>query len=151
LEVAKAAVIPKATDITDVRGHERVLIVDDDADLRDVLTVGLERLGYEVVAVGDPQEALEAVTEDPTAWDIVISDEVMPVMRGISLLRHFKALRATAGFILYTGFGGSVTEEVAWNAGVDEFFIKPVSVHQLAAAIRRIRDANQRAARRAGS
>src|SRR5262249_37501326 len=60
--------------VDDLRGAERVLIVDDEADLVDMLTIGLERLGYEAVGVTDPIEALAAFKEDPSAWDVVITD-----------------------------------------------------------------------------
>ena len=53
-----------------LRGRERVLVIDDEADVRDVLTIGLDRLGYEVVALDDPREALSAVTgpRPPGTW-----------------------------------------------------------------------------------
>ena len=47
-------------------GTERVLIVDDDIDVADMLSIGLARIGYEVAVSNDPLEALEAFTEDPT-------------------------------------------------------------------------------------
>ncbi|MBI3710716.1 MAG: response regulator [Proteobacteria bacterium] len=123
-----------------LRGRERILVVDDDADARDALTVGLDRLGYEVVALDDPEEALAVFAEDQAAWDVVISDQVMPRMKGLTLFQRLKAIRPSLRFILCTGFGDGATEEMAAAAGTDAFFIKPVSAERLAASIRRLVD-----------
>jgi signal transduction histidine kinase/CheY-like chemotaxis protein len=122
----------------DVRGRERILVVDDDIDVTDMLTTGLDRLGYEVVALNDPAEALAVFGGDPSAWDVVISDEVMPSMKGLTLLSRFKAVRPSLRFILCTGFSDGDTEKAALEAGVDAYFLKPVSPEQLAACIRRL-------------
>jgi CheY-like chemotaxis protein len=108
--------------------------------MTDVLTIGLDRLGYEAVAVNDPEEALAAFSEDPTAWDVVISDQVMPRIKGLALFERLKALRPALRFILCSGETGDVIERVALDAGVDAFLRKPVPPEQLAAAIRRLMD-----------
>src|SRR5262249_28033564 len=71
----------------ELHGNERVLIVDDEPDIVDMLSTGLERLGYDAVGVTDPLEALAAFQEDSTAWDVVVTDEVMAPMRGLELIR----------------------------------------------------------------
>jgi len=136
LAEAEPAALERAAD--NVRGRERILVVDDEMDLTDVITVGLERLGYEVVALNDPEELLAAFREDPAAWDVVISDQVMPTMKGLTLFERLKAIRPAIRFILCTGFSDAASEEMARAAGVDAFFLKPVSPEQLAATIRRL-------------
>jgi PAS domain S-box-containing protein len=123
------------------RGHERVLIVDDDGDFRDVLSIGLDRLGYEVAALDDPEAALAAFAEHPEAWDVVISDQIMSAMTGVSLLERLKALRPGLCFLLCSGDGGS--ETAARSGGAAAFFMKPVSPEEIAKAIRRMIDAPQ--------
>jgi two-component system cell cycle sensor histidine kinase/response regulator CckA len=120
----------------DRRGHERVLIVDDDGDIRDVLGIGLDRLGYEVAALDDPEAAFAAFAGHPEAWDLVISDQTMPTMTGVSLLERLKALRPGLYFVLCSGDGGS---EAAARSGA--FFVKSVSPQEIAWAIRRLIDA----------
>ena len=122
------------------RGHERILVVDDDAIVGDVLTIGLERLGYEAVALNDPEKALKAFTEDPAAWDVVISDQVMPGMKGLVLCKSLKKVRSSLCFILCTGFSEGLTEERALAAGAKAFFLKPVSPAEIAVAIRKLLD-----------
>ncbi|HWY62433.1 MAG TPA: ATP-binding protein [Rhizomicrobium sp.] len=120
----------------DLRGKERVLIVDDEADIADMLSIGLERLGYETVSVNDPREALAAFTEDPLAFDIVVTDQVMLGLRGLELIRRLKEIRPAIVTILCTGFSDGVSEEIARQAGADMFFQKPVDSRQVATGLR---------------
>jgi PAS domain S-box-containing protein len=122
----------------DGEGNETVLIVDDEADIADMLAIGLGRLGYRVTAIVDPADALAAVERNPDAWDVVISDQVMPGMKGMTLFAHLKAIKPALRFILCTGFSDAATEAHALEAGADGFFLKPVSPEQIAARIRRI-------------
>jgi PAS domain S-box-containing protein len=125
--------------LPDPRGRERVLIVDDDGDIRDVLSIGLDRLGYEVAALDDPEAALAVFVEHPDAWDVVISDQIMPTMTGVTLLERLKTLRPGLRFVLCSGDGGG--EAAALAAGASAFFVKPVSPEEIAQAIRRLIDA----------
>jgi len=140
LPLTEADPVAVAATATNLRGRERILVVDDEPDLTDMLTIGLERLGYEVVALNDPGELLAVFAEDPDAWDIVVSDQVMPNMKGLSLFQRLKAIRATILLVLCTGFSDAASEETARAAGADAFFLKPVSPEQIAAAIRRLID-----------
>jgi PAS domain S-box-containing protein len=122
-----------------LRGRERVLMIDDDVDTTDMMSIGLDRLGYEVVALNDAAEALSAFAEDPMAWDVVISDQVMPKIKGLTLFEQLKALQPDLRFILCSGETGERSpglERAALDAGVDAFVHKPASPEQLAAAIR---------------
>jgi len=122
-------------------GRERVLVVDDEVVMTDVITMALDRLGYETVAINDPEEAIRAVAGDPSAWDVVVSDQVMPTMKGIALVERLKAIRPSLRCILCTGFGDGATEEGARAAGVDAFFLKPTAPEDIARAIRKLFDA----------
>ncbi len=129
---------PNVRSTVALSGHERILVVDDEQDVADVVSIGLDRLGYEVAAVQDPAEAVQIFMEDPDAWDVVISDQVMPGMRGLELLAALKCLRPSVAFILCTGFSDGPTERMALDAGAGAFFLKPVLPEQLAAAVRRL-------------
>jgi two-component system, cell cycle sensor histidine kinase and response regulator CckA len=117
-------------------GHERVLIVDDDPDMADMLTIGLGRLGYRTATCNDPRDAISLIERDPAAWDVVISDQVMPHIKGTSLLLRVKALNPGLRCILCTGYSDGASEAVARQAGADGYFLKPVAPDVLAAAVR---------------
>ena len=124
----------------EIRGKEKILVVDDEPDIVDMLSIGLERLGYETVAVTDPLEALAAFEEDPAAWDIVVSDEVMPQMRGLELVRKLKAVRGDVRVLLCTGYSDTANDKIIRAAGVDVMLLKPVDAVTVASKIRQLMD-----------
>ncbi len=127
--------------MSELSGDERVLLVDDEVDLADATALLLGKFGYETAPLHSGKEALEIFSEDPTAWDVVITDQVMPQMKGLELIGHIKKIRPDIPVILCTGYSEEATEQVAKAAGAVAFFNKPVRPEELAMAIRRIRDA----------
>jgi CheY-like chemotaxis protein len=121
-------------------GSERVLIVDDDVDVADMLSIGLARIGYEVAVSNDPLEALEAFTEEPQGWDIAVIDRMMPEMDGIELSLMLKSIRSDLKVILCTGFDDGMIELAEEGRSCDLLFVKPVSPQQIAEAIRQLFD-----------
>ncbi len=121
-------------------GRERILIVDDEPDIVDALTLGFERLGYETVGVCDPIEALDAFAESPHAWDVVVTDQVMPGMRGLELARQMKAIRANIRIVLCTGYSDRMDAAISHEAGVDALHLKPVDANLIAHTIRGLMD-----------
>ncbi len=84
--------------------NRTILLVDDNEDVLDMLTVFFEKAGAEVAAVSDPDVALEAIQESPEAWDLLITDFDMPTMTGAELARRAKNLRRDIPIILMTGY-----------------------------------------------
>ena len=121
-------------------GTERVLIVDDDIDVADMLSIGLARVGYEVAVSNDPLEALEAFTEEPHGWDIAIIDRMMPEIGGVELAKRLKSIRSDLRIILCTGLDDGIIDPAEDGQGFDLFFIKPISPGQIAGAIRQLLD-----------
>jgi PAS domain S-box-containing protein len=116
----------------------RVLIVDDERVMGDVISMGLERLGYETAVCENPREALDVFEEEPGAFDAVIADQTMPGMTGMTLIQRLKARSPTLPCILYTGDDSMVDEVAARGAGADAFFLKPVKPSDLAVALTRL-------------
>lgn len=137
-EAGAAMIGDEAGVVADSRGRERILVIDDEIDLTDVLSIGLERLGYEVGSVNNPNEALAIFAEEPDAWDVVITDQVMPDMKGTSLMPRLKALNPRVKIILTTGFSDGVSVEVAKLSGADGFLAKPSEVSRFAKLVREL-------------
>ncbi len=116
-------------------GQGRILVVDDESDLADATAIGLRRLGYEAVAFNDPAEALRHFCTDPEGWKSVISDHRMPGLTGLQLLRAMQRVNPRVDFILCSGYTDSMVEHAAFDQGASHFFLKPVDVKNLAAAI----------------
>lgn len=126
-------------------GDEHVLLVDDETDIIEIMSRGLERLGYQAVGTSDPADVLRAVETSAGDWDVIVTDQVMPVMGGLELIRKIKALQPGLLTILCTGYGEAIDEQSALKAGADAYVRKPVSAEALARCIRRLR-ARQRPA-----
>jgi signal transduction histidine kinase/ActR/RegA family two-component response regulator len=84
------------------KGH--ILIVDDEEQVRDMLAHALERLGYDVATCTGALEAIEVMDEDPAAFDLVISDHMMPDMTGQQLATRLAVTHPGLGVVLCTGF-----------------------------------------------
>jgi DNA-binding response OmpR family regulator len=113
----------------------RVLIVDDDPDIRALVTYRLTASGYDVIAAGDGEAGLAAAREH--APDLVLVDWMMPRLTGVELCSRLRADPATAGIpvVLLTARTDDVAMRSGWEAGVDEYITKPFSPRELAARV----------------
>ena len=127
-------------------GDERVLLVDDEADIVEIMSQGLVRLGYQAVGTTDPADVLLAVQTSGKDWDVVVTDQVMPVLGGLELIRKIKTLEPGLLAVLCTGYGEAADEQSALKAGADAYVRKPVSAEALARCIRRLRAKDKAAA-----
>ncbi|MBB2991665.1 PAS domain S-box-containing protein [Mycolicibacterium iranicum] len=114
----------------------RVLIADDNADMREYLTRLLRSDGYQVDAVVDGQQALEAVRA--SAPDIVISDVMMPRLDGLGLVAELRADRRTAAVpvLLLSARAGQEASISGLRAGADDYLVKPFAAAELLARVR---------------
>jgi DNA-binding NtrC family response regulator len=113
---------------------ERVLIVDDDADMRDLCAEVLRRGGYEIISVESGRSA-EAVLRS-SAVDVAVADLMMPEMGGLEVLRAAKEADPETVVILITAFPTVDTAVEAMKFGAAEYLVKPFSPPQLLEAVR---------------
>ena len=118
------------------RGSERLLIVDDEDDLAQMNKRSLEKLGYQVVAVTQSEEALDLFRTNPAEYDLIITDLTMPHMTGLELAHKIRAIRTSVPIILCTGFSELLTREQVCAAGIQALLTKPVSRGKMAETIR---------------
>lgn len=118
------------------RGRETILLVDDEQEVIQVEKQILKSLGYTVIPRTSSIEALEAFKFDPDRIDLVITDYTMPNMTGLKLADEITKIRPDIPVILCTGFSEQVTEEKAARAGVRHILMKPLSIRELAHAVR---------------
>lgn len=103
---------------------ERILVVDDDAGVREALTEFLLSLGYVVVAVKNGQDALMEYGKG--AFDVVMADLIMPNMDGMELLRRVREIKNNEViFLMITGHPSIDTAVDAINRGADDYITKP--------------------------
>lgn len=111
-----------------VAHHGSILLVDDSSHFGDMLMTALFRLGYVISVCDNPADAIGYVQEDPSAWDLVITDQSMPELSGTDLIASIKAVRPDLPCIICTGFPNGLTDEAARLAGADGLVIKPVDI-----------------------
>ena len=90
----------------------RILLAEDDDSMRDFLAKALNRAGHEVDAVADGEEGLDALGEAPGAYELLLTDIVMPGVDGIELARRAAQIDTCLKIMFITGFAA-----VALNAG----------------------------------
>ncbi|MBI5092307.1 MAG: response regulator, partial [Candidatus Hydrogenedentes bacterium] len=114
---------------------EHVLLVDDEESLMILGRNMLERLGYRVTACCRVVEALSTFSAQPNAFDLIVTDQTMPVLTGLLLIQELRKLRPDIPAILCTGFSKVTTPEAAASAGISEILRKPISLASLAQAV----------------
>ena len=120
--------------------HERVLFVDDEKAIAEIVQSMLKYQGYEVVVRTSSIEALELFRVQADRFDLVITDMTMPNMTGDKLAQELLRIRPGIPIILCTGFSEYITEEKAKAMGVREFVMKPLAIRDLAESMRRALD-----------
>ena len=110
----------------------RVLVVDDEASIRDLLSKTLALAEYDVDVAPDGRSALERMRLYP--YDLLIADLKMPGMDGLTVIREAKRYKADLPVIIITGFSTESSAIEAVNLGVAGYLTKPFRVPQVLAA-----------------
>jgi PAS domain S-box-containing protein len=133
-----SATAPRPSELHDfptAEGRPRILLADDNADMRDYLCKLLSPV-CQVQAVADGEAALEAVREHPP--DLILSDVMMPKLDGFGLLKLVRAdvLTAAIPVILLSARAGEESRVEGLGAGADDYFTKPFSARELLARVK---------------
>ena len=110
-------------------GTGTILVVDDDADMRGLLSDLLKENGYQIRDAENGEQALQALTEQP--YDLVLTDLHMKGMQGTALLTEIEMRYPDTGVILMTAFGTIETALEAMKGGALDYLVKPVSTKDL--------------------
>jgi PAS domain S-box-containing protein len=117
----------------------RILVVDDEADARELLIQILKESGVEVVAVATAEEAIRVLTEQASRLDVLVSDIGMPNQDGYSLLRRVRSLPPEMGgqipAVALTAYARTEDRRAAFLAGFQSHLAKPVELAELIAVI----------------
>ena len=112
----------------------RILVVDDERSMRELLAIVLKREGYDVMLAENGKTALAALERGTV--DLLISDIKMPDMTGIEVLRGAKSLDPTVEAIMMTAFASQETAIEALRLGACDYVIKPFDVDELKVKVR---------------
>lgn len=106
----------------------RILVIDDEPSLRDVLELGLSRSGFFVGTAGSHGEALSRLVEP---WDLVVTDLQLPDGDGLSILRHIKQTSPETAVVVLTAYGSADTAVAAMKLGAHDYLTKPFDLDEL--------------------
>ena len=108
----------------------KILVVDDEAPVRDMIRRGLSQMGgFSVEVAQNGSEALQKIEKD--VYDLVLTDLKMPEMDGIQLLRTIKGTRPEVMVVLMTAYGTIETAVEAMRIGANDYITKPVDLNDL--------------------
>ncbi len=132
----KPAASGEAKLLTEVPGTETILLVEDRASVRRLVSTILSREGYDCIAADSGISALEVFRRDPERFDIVLSDVLMPGMGGIELARHVREIRSEIPILFMSGYADSKQLADRQVAGNIELMHKPFTRKEILGKIR---------------
>lgn len=115
----------------------RLMLVDDDSLVNEAIAEYLGRKGWVVSAFLNGEDALGALRQDPTGWDVLVTDISMPELNGMDFLRMAKEEAPYIPVIMITGHPSVDSAVFALKRGAADFFTKPFKVQELEVAIRK--------------
>jgi DNA-binding response OmpR family regulator len=113
----------------------RILVVDDEATIRDTLQLNLEKEGYDVATASDGAEALEMARA--ADFDLIILDLMLPELDGLTVCRVIRREQDTP-IIMLTARTGEIDKIVGLESGADDYVVKPFSLGELLARVRAV-------------
>ena len=124
----------------------KILIAEDDRELRQLFSHVLVKHGYRVTGVSNGQQALDALDND--YYDLIISDIMMPVLDGYALVRQLREVGSTLPVLMITAKDAFDDMRMGFQSGVDDYMVKPINVNEMVlrvgALLRRAQMVNDR-------
>lgn len=114
---------------------KKVLIAEDEAAIREIIAITLQRAGYEVTEACDGEQALLTYTELPNQFDVVLLDIMMPNMDGLEVCKRLRKISSTVGIIMLTAKTQEMDKVSGLLMGADDYITKPFSPSELMARV----------------
>ena len=120
-------------------GNGRILVVDDEPDIRKVVRMTLQKAGYDVLEAENGEKAIEIINtgENRMMLDVVICDIRMPKINGVEAIAYFRKEYPRVPLIVLTGFPDTDMATSLMRDGVVDYLVKPVEGDKLKAAVAR--------------
>ena len=114
----------------------KILVIDDETPIREVISLALEDEGYVVTATNSGVKGLQLAKD--SSFDIVLSDIKMPGLTGVEVAKTLLSSPFNGGIILMTGYPGEYTEESVLSIGIDAYLKKPFKILDLFHVVRSV-------------
>jgi two-component system NtrC family response regulator len=116
----------------------RILVVDDEAAQRELVSGYLRKQGYEVLAAAGGEQALNLFRQEPV--ELILTDQRMPDLSGLDLLKAARSINPETNVIVMTAYGNIEAAVEAMKAGAADYLAKPLHLDELSQRIQRIRE-----------
>lgn len=130
--------VSKDTKPKDYSGGGRILFVEDEVEVRTLAAKILRRRGYEVEEASDGEEALEILAENPGAFDLLITDVMMPEIDGPTLLRRGREHLGDARVVFISGYAKEQFSDLLSSEREVSFLSKPFTTKQLSERVKEV-------------
>jgi DNA-binding response OmpR family regulator len=117
-------------------GNKRILVIEDDREMRSLLKDYIEDAGYEVDSVEDGSEAFRKLARE--TFDLMITDIRMPGLSGLDILPGLKKLLPQAPIIVITAFGNEEVHHKVLERGANAYLEKPIHLEELRILIQKM-------------
>ena len=114
--------------------NKRLLIVDDDKQIRELLTFDIAQSGYIVDSAKDGEEGLKKALEN--SYDLILLDVMMPKMDGFTVCKNIRIQNSTVPILMLTAKGGIADKTEGFDCGADDYLIKPFEIQEVLLRIR---------------
>ena len=108
---------------------KRLLVVDDDTDIRELLEFDLSQSGYDVDTAKDGSEGLQKALNNH--YDIILLDVMMPKMNGFDVCKNIRNHKPDVPILLLTAKGTITDKTDGFNSGADDYIVKPFDVQEV--------------------
>ena len=112
----------------------RILVVEDESRVADLLKIGLEENGYQVMVAYDGEMGLRLFQAD--SFDLVISDIILPKLNGFELCREIRKVDDRTPILMLTALGTADDKLEGFDVGADDYMVKPFDFRELLARVR---------------
>jgi PAS domain S-box-containing protein len=136
-DTPNAATGPRQADNKSATHGQRILVVDDQEELLDVVSAMLQQLGHECISCSDPREAMTIISQQADSLGLLITDYSMPGMSGLELLEFCRSNCPTLPVVISTGYGENSSGFPAQQARDVDLLEKPYNLDKLQNAIER--------------
>jgi PAS domain S-box-containing protein len=138
--VEQEEVQAEKTERVDTHGDERIMVVDDESSIIELLSVQLGKLGYQITAFENGDKAWAHFESNPENFDAVITDLLMPGMQGDKLVEKIKGIKPGIPIMVYSGFSECMLKHDGMKTEADALLLKPTSGTEIAETLRKLLD-----------
>ena len=119
------------------QSNGRVMVVDDESDVRKVARICLEKSGYQVIEAENGEQAIQQIKEgdNPLVLDVIITDINMPKVNGLEAIQFFQQEWPRVPLIVMTGYPNLETAKELMKRGLVDYLVKPVDKEKLNEAV----------------